>query len=150
MTFDNIDHTILAKELCEDYGIDDIVLRWITSYLSNRYFPVKINNVISATGSLTFGVPQGSLLGPILFILYTKDLEAIANSFGLTIQLYADDSQLYIAFNPLNTLDKDGKLDRIKQCILEIKRWMAHNFMKLNEDKTQFLLLGKNVVVDPK
>ena len=76
----------------------------------------------------------------------TKDLEAIANSFGLTIQLYADDSQLYIAFNPLNTLDEDGKLGRIKQCLLEIKRWMAHNFMKLNEDKTQFLLLGKMLI----
>ena len=146
--FDTIDHEIMAKKLLEDYGIDDVVLMWIMSYLSNRSFSVKINNSSSSTGSLIFGVPQGSLLGPILFILYTKDLEAITNSFGLSIQLYADDSQLYISFNPLSDMDRHAKLDMIKQCLLEIKRWMAHNFMKLNEDKTQFLLLGKKTIVD--
>ena len=59
--FDTIDHEIMAKKLLADYGIDDVVLKWIMSYLSNRSFSVKINNSSSSIGSLIFGVPQGSL-----------------------------------------------------------------------------------------
>ena len=146
--FDTIDHEIMANKLSTDYGIRADVLKWVISYLKNRTFSVKINNCRSSLGFLLFGVPQGSLLGPILFILYTKDLEGIANSFGLTIQLYADDSQLYIAFNPLDELDSHTKLDLIKNCLVEIKCWMVHHFMKLNEDKTQFIIMGKKAVVE--
>ena len=82
--------------------------------------------------------------GPILFILYTKDLKRIAHAFGLTIQLYADDGQLYILFNVLDAADKSEKLGLIEACLKEIKQWMIYHFMKLNEDKTEFILFGKN------
>ena len=146
--FDTIDHEMLATKLSSDYGIGAEVLAWITSYLECRTFSVKINNSRSTIGALLFGVPQGSLLGPILFILYTKDLEKIANRFGLTIQLYADDSQLYISFNLLDKSDLNVKLELIKECLTEIKLWMVQHFMKLNENKTQFILIGKKAAVD--
>ena len=84
----------------------------------------------------------------MLFILYTNDLERIANAFGLTIQLYADDSQLYIAFNLLDESDLLLKFDLIRNCLIEIRRWMVQHFMKLNEDKTQFIVLGKKAAVE--
>ena len=141
--FDTIDHGVLLEKLRQDYGFGDTVRCWIQSYLSHRSFSVKVGNKLSLAQILLFGVPQGSLLGPILFILYTKDLKRIANEFGLIIQLYADDSQLYISFDIINPLDIEGKLETINQCLCAIKRWMLQHFMQLNESKTQFVVLGK-------
>lgn len=145
--FDAIDHNILLAKLERDYGIGLDVLKWLKSYLQNRSFAVDINNKLSAKVPLLFGVPQGSLLGPVLFVLYTKELQKIAESIGLSIQLYADDSQLYIAFNVLNAADVSDKILCVEQCLVEVKLWMVQNFMKLNEDKTEFVLLGKKSVV---
>ena len=145
--FDTIDHNILLEKLEIDYGIGANVLKWIFSYLENRSFSVKINNSTSGRILLLFGVPQGSLLGPILFILYTKDLKKIAEKYGLTIQLYADDSQLYISFDVKNIVDTSEKLQLIKDCLNEMKKWMLQNFMQLNESKTQFAVLGKKSVL---
>ena len=92
--FDTIDHAILLKKLQTDYGFNGVVLSWFKSYLSNRSFSVLIEYQLSESGFLWFGVPQGSILGPLLFILYTKYLSQIAKRHGLEIQLYADDSQL--------------------------------------------------------
>ena len=145
--FDTIDHKLLIEKLQIDYGIDNIALKWITSYLKNRTFCVKINGKMSVNDILLFGVPQGSLLGPILFILYTKDLKKIADAYGLSIQLYADDSQLYIVFDVKNDNDKTAKLELIEQCLNKIKHWMVQHFMKLNENKTQFIVLAKNSII---
>ena len=94
--FDTIDHDILLKKLCSDFGITGNVLHWFRSYLKGRSFCVKIGSALSSFLELLFGVPQGSLLGPILFILYIKYLQEIAERHGLCIKFYADDSQLYI------------------------------------------------------
>ena len=146
--FDTIDHNILMEKLRIDYGITDTVLMWFKSYLQCRSFSVKIKNKLSSRNILLFGVPQGSLLGPILFILYTKDLKRIAASYGLTIQLYADDSQLYIAFEVDDTNGTSVNLQLIEQCLDEIKRWMIQHFMKLNENKTQFVVLAKTPIAE--
>ena len=143
--FDVLDHDILLRKLQYDYGIGSNVLRWIESYLKNRSFAVKINNTTSKLCDILYGVPQGSLLGPILFILYTKELKRIARHFGLDIQLYVDDSQLYIAFDVLDPVDKSEKLNLIQECLKAIKQWMINHFMKLNDGKTEFILVGKNM-----
>jgi exonuclease III len=145
--FDTIDHGLLLKKLKEDYMVDGIALAWFTSYLKNRSFTVTINSKDSSPGFLWYGVPQGSILGPILFILYTKYLSKIARKYGLEIQLYADDSQLYIGFRPLDANMRMTVTERIESCLKEIMEWMTCNFMKLNKDKTQIIMLGTNNVL---
>jgi len=104
---------------------------------------VKINEAFC----LLFGVPQGSLLGPILFILYIKFLQEIAKKYGLDVQFYADDSQLYISFYPSRPSELDDVVKRTNECLQEIKCWMVKNSMKLNDDKTEVLIIGKPLVL---
>ena len=145
--FDTIDHGILLDKLLRDFGICGKALGWFKSYLKNRFFCVKIDKALSDFLCLLFGVPQGSLLGPILFILYIKFLQRIASKYGLSIQLYADDSQLYISFHPSRPSELNDIVESVNKCLAEIKSWMVQNFMKLNESKTQLLIIGKPLVL---
>lgn len=145
--FDTIDHGILLDKLLVDFGVCGTALEWFTSYLQNRFFCVNINNTLSAYLCLLFGVPQGSLLGPILFILYIKYLQRIASRYGLSIQFYADDSQLYISFHPCRPSELVDITENVNKCLGEIKAWMVRNFMKLNETKTELLIMGKPLVL---
>ena len=86
--FDTIDHTVLLEKLMKDYGITGSALQWIKFYLEKRHFCVKIDDTLSSFLELLFGVPQGSLLGPILFILYIKALQKITAKYGLLIYSY--------------------------------------------------------------
>ena len=83
--------------------------------------------------------PQGSKIGPFGFKLYTKPLAAIAQKYGVSLHLYADDTQLYIPFDPQNS---KFAMKQMEACIAEIKSWMAINFLKLNDEKTEFIMLG--------
>ena len=141
--FDTIDHSILLNKLLTDFGICGKAHEWFKSYLKDRSFRVKIGKSLSDFLCLLFGVPQGSLLGPILFILYIKYLEVIAAKYGLSIKLYADDSQLYISFHPQRPSELDDVTARTNACLKEIKAWMVSNYMKLNEGKTELLVIGR-------
>ena len=89
--FGTIDHTTLLQRLHE-LGIWDAALDWFRSYLSQRRQSVVINGTRSSFRNMSFGVPQGSVLGPILFTLYTTPLGAIARKYQLNLYLYADDT----------------------------------------------------------
>ena len=137
--FDTINHSLLLKRLKYTYNITGSALAWIESYLKERKFMVLINDCKSPECSLEIGVPQGSILGPLLFILYTKDLEKIVTKYGLSIHLYADDTQVYFSFD-VNCSCPD--LSMMKHCFAEIKSWMSANYLKLNDDKTEFVDIG--------
>ena len=114
-------------------------LSWLTSFLAGRTQQVVFDGMTSIVVALSFGVPQGSVLGPLLFLLYTADIPVIASDHSLGIHCYADDGQLYI-------FDKFGKADsmisKVTVCISEIDKWMSSNRLKLNSEKTQFIWLG--------
>jgi hypothetical protein len=92
--FDTIDHCILLERLSSWFGLDQTVLSWIASYLTNRSFNISLNNLKSSSFPLQTGVPQGSVLGPLLFILYTTPLSHIISSCNTHHHLYADDTYL--------------------------------------------------------
>ena len=95
--FDTIDHGILLSRLNSLYGISGDALDWFKSYLSNREQRVIIGDTVSECKDLNFGVPQGSVLGPKIYCMYTKPISDIIAGHGLSHHCYADDTQLYIA-----------------------------------------------------
>ena len=100
--FDTIDHNILLTRLSSWFGIQvqGTALKWFRSYLSSRCFRVKYNNNLSSLHTCLCGVPQGSVLGPLLFVMYTTPLNTVISSMSLNPHLYADDTQLFLSFHP--------------------------------------------------
>ena len=137
--FDTIDHFILIDRLKDCFGLDGTVLNWLKSYLTERKQCVKINSSFSSELPLLFGVPQGSVLGPLLYTLYTAPLGFIIKSHNLNYHFYADDSQLYLSIKPSNVNDLIFSLEK---CILEVKDWMEKNKLKLNDEKTEVVLIN--------
>lgn len=137
--FDTVDYHKLFSLLANRIGLSGKALEWFVSYLSDRIQSVLIDGVASEIWNIIFGVPQGSVLGPILFIIYTSPLGDILRRHGVLYHLYADDSQLYISFDLAGVQDA---LEKMEKCIAEIKTWMADNILCLNDSKTEVMLLG--------
>ena len=144
--FDTVDHDILFNRLEQEFKIKNAVLKWLVSYLSNRTFSVVINDKQGRKYVLQYGVPQGSLLGPLLFILYVKEISSIAQIHGLKLQTFADDTTLYIEFKPI--LDRKLTYENINSCLNHIKFWLTTNFLKLNPDKTVTMFFGSKTQTD--
>ena len=121
------------------FGIQGLAFSWFRSYLSNRLQFVYIGNSKSPTFQSPIGVPQGSVLGPILFSLYISPIAEIAASYGLSQQQYADDTQLYIAVSRLNlTLH----VQLLEQCLTHLHTWFCLNGLALNPDKSDTIIFG--------
>ena len=129
----------MLQHLKQHLGIDGNALSWLMSYLSERRQRITIQGTLSEPAALQFGVPQGSVLGPLLFGLYTQPLSAIISNMGMCHHLYADDTQLYSAFSPRSSSSITSVTRRIENCVSTIKEWMNSNFLKLNESKTEIL-----------
>ena len=136
--FDTVNHSLLLSRLKNSFGITGTVLQWFHSYLSGRSQFVEINDTKSSVRDLTVGVPQGSVLGPILYLLYTTSLSEIIRNHGLDYHFYADDTQLYISFKDC---DVDVARLRVENCVADICYWMELNELKLNHDKTEIMLI---------
>ena len=139
--FDTINHTLLLQRLTSIAGIKDTALQWFASYLSGRSQTVLVGSSFSESSELTCGVPQGSVLGPILFSLYTSDLGKLIESFDIGRQFFADDSQLINSISPEPEVI-EAAVRNLESCCLEIKKWMLQNRLKLNDEKTEVIVFG--------
>uniref|UniRef100_A0A3Q3IT75 Reverse transcriptase domain-containing protein n=1 Tax=Monopterus albus TaxID=43700 RepID=A0A3Q3IT75_MONAL len=138
--FDTVDHNILISRLEHWVGIRGIALEWFRSYLKDRSFCVKLGDAVSSSEPLVYGVPQGSVLGSLLFSLYLLPLGTILRNHSVSFHFYADDCQLYLPVNKMSS-----SVSTLLECLDDIKSWLAFNFLKLNEDKTEVIVFGDSV-----
>ena len=133
--FDTIDHVILCKKLAL-YGLDANSVNWCKNYLGHRKQIVKLNNVRSSPLTVTMGVPQGSIIGPFLFIVYINDLLAFMENSESKVTLYAEDTILYCSANSVN----EAIIKNQRGCDL-LERWCNNNRLSVN------ILLKQNICV---
>ena len=139
--FDTVDHDILITRLKHRFGITGKALGWIQSYLSERTQFVKIGAERSSSRNLFCGISQGSVLGPILYSMYTSPLTDIVSKHNMNHHFYADDSQIYLSFKPSAAGEPTTSKLRIESCIHDVNNWMSANKLLLNHDKTELLVL---------
>ena len=139
--FDTIDHDILFCQLSARLGIRGIALNWFDSYLRNRTQSITVNGTSSPANTLKYGVPQGLVLSPLLFTIYTLRLGDILSKSCIPYHLFADDTQLYHTFDAKDPEDLDLTIRKLQNCVEEIKDWMHQNKLKLNEEKTEVLII---------
>ncbi len=126
----------IIRSSCPSLGITGIPLRWFESYLTGRSFRVAWGGEVSRTHQLVTGVPQGSVLGPLLFSTYTTSLGPIIQAHDFSYHCYADDTQLYLSFQP----DDPTVAARISGCLADISAWMKEHHLQLNLTKTELLV----------
>ena len=137
--FDTIDHDSMHLRLKKLFGIEGEALAWLRSYFSSRTQRVVINNHESTPMALTTGVPQGSVAGPGTFPAYTQPIGNVARHHGIDLHLYADDTQLYVG---CDFEEHQSSQKQLEECVAEVRQWMAENMLKLNDDKTEYLVIG--------
>ncbi|XP_056006684.1 uncharacterized protein LOC130050513 [Ostrea edulis] len=133
--FDTVDHLRLLQIL-KDLGIKDTVLTWFASYLTNRTQIVKVKGAKSDATELGCGVHQGSVLGSVLFNIYTASLGALLRKNNVLYHMYADDNELYISFKVQQAA---LVVSQMESCLGSVQTWMAQHHLKINTDKTEVL-----------
>ena len=142
VAFDTVDHDILIHRLQSLLGLRGSALQWFQSYLRGRSQQVTINGALSKEFGLECGVPQGSCLGPLLFTIYASKLFSIIKSHLPSAHSYSDDTQLYLSFRPLESTCEAEAVDAMENCIAHVRSWMINDKLMLNDDKTEFLVIG--------
>ena len=134
--FDTVDHSILLHRLKTSFGLSGSVLAWFSSYIDQRRHYVSVHGEHSAVSETKFGVPQGSVLGPILFIMYTVDVISIVERAGLSVHQFADDTQIY---GSCRSHQSASLCHDIGVCVDSVACWTRSNRLQLNADKTEFM-----------
>ena len=137
----SIDHATSTERLSDWYGISGQAQIRFSSYLQNRHRTVKIKDTLSDKVTLSYGVPQGSLLGPVFFTLYTTPLSAIISRFDINHHPNAHDTQIciYLSFS-----NAEESLEKLQHCLMGLMAWITESKLMLNPGKTEFLLLRPN------
>lgn len=142
--FDCVDHRLLLAQL-KSIGVHGNALNWFSLYLSQRQQSVLLDSTISPPLPLNMGVPQGSVLGPILFSIYLLGINKIMTESQIDYVIYADDIQIFSSASPD---DLQQTLQRIEQCVSNIRLWLASKRLILNEKKSEFIILGQPRALD--
>ena len=138
--FDTVDHSILLSRLQNRFGIRNIALKWFHSYLHSRKQFVSVDGIESS---------KGSVLGPLLYSLYTSPLGDIARKHSIPFHLYADDTQLYLSFTSNCPNHLSSTKIAVELCVKDIADWMRRNKLKLNHRiRLKFWLLVLHIVHD--
>ena len=140
--FDTLDHNSITNLLSTWYGIECIALDWFVSYLSDCKLKVKLMDCLSSPAEVACGFPQGSVLGPLLFTLYTTPLSYVIQGHNVKHYLYADDTRIYLS---LSLKNPDISLKILTKCLQDVSSWISSRKLKLYPDKTDFLLIGSKV-----
>ena len=130
--FDTVNHSVLLKQL-DHYGVRGIPLQWFDSYLAKRQQYVSINGCTSDKLVITHGVPQGSVLAPLLFLIFNNDLPSVSKY--LTFYLFADDTDIYFESPELSKIEKV-----VNRELRKVRKWLEANRLALNVDKTNFVI----------
>ena len=142
--FDTVDHQILLHRLQSRFGVTGVVLDWFTPYLTGRHQCVTINDTCSNPKLLKCGVPQGSVLGPLLFLVYVSPLGNVIRKHGLDFHFFADDTRLYLAFDANAVGSLSDALSTVLAAITDVKDWLRRNLLKFNISKTELSLIGSS------
>lgn len=143
--FDCVDHGILLRRLEITFGLKDTVLRWVSSYLSDRTQQIAYSGQLSAVQSVLYGVPQGSVLGPLLYVLYTAELHQLVQRHGVNMHQYADDCQLYLS-SPVP--QAAAAVSKLSECLSDVNDWLSCSRLRLNASKTQVIWMGSSQQLD--
>ena len=137
--FDTVDHSILLDRLSISYGVAGSVFDWMRSFIVDRTQTVHYGGQKSQCVELRSGVAQGLVLGPLLYVLYTAEIQKLVQSLGFNVHLYADDTQFHGSCKSSDAADLAAR----SMCVISaVKDWMSSNRLRLNTDKTQFIWLG--------
>ena len=144
--FDTVDHNLLLRILRQEIGITGTALSWFTSFLKGRCQRIRLGKSVSETITIRFGVPQGSVLGPVLFNIYIRSLYRCVKESGFSIIGYADDHQIMKSFKPSDQVKILS--NQLRNCFLRIKNWMSQYYLQLNDSKTQLIVFGPKKVLN--
>ena len=134
--FDVVQHDKLFLKL-RSYGICEVLLNWIVNLFSNRTFSTKINYLLSAVANLICGVIQGSVIGPLMFLIYINDLIVLLSRFGVTVKLFADDAKLYVKV--VNAL----AIDELQKALTALSQWADEWQLSVSVNKCCVLCIGR-------
>ena len=134
--FDSVDHQVLLRKI-QSVGASTSALKWFNSYLTNRYQVVRIHSAVSDTLPVECGVPQGSILGPLLFSIYVNDLPDAPRN--CSTECYVDDTKLFVSFH---LRDSQRTVQEMNEDLLQVCNWCFGNRLLLNPDKTKLIVFG--------
>jgi len=137
--FDTINHDVLISRLESQFGIDSGASSWLCSYLTDRQQFVKVGNHSSTATQCASGVPQGSVLGPLLFTAYVLPVGELIESHGVSYHPFADDMQLLVA---MNVADAGPALEKLANCSTAVRLRFLRNDLQLNADKSEIVIIG--------